>query len=713
MSESEGNLTPSKSVISVNLVNPVNNNNNENNTNNAFSKLDIFFQNQGDKEKILYEIYKSNRPLNYSELKEMTHVSNPSIIKQRNEDLFNESKEKGIIYLALSDYGKELIESIIKAYQFKNKKKEEIKTQDDMILEFKKFLETINKSTFKEGHVRGILDIDITSLREYNYDIYDKLLNEPEETIQLFKGALEDYSIEKLKLNLFNFPESCNLHVEDIRADHLNQLWAFDVFVKQLSEVRPQCIAAKFECPSCGTVISILQIERKFREPTRCSCSRKVGFKLISKDMVDSARALVEDIPGETSSSRFSKLSVFLKDNLVSKENINKIYPGSRIKIVGILKEVPVPIQSGGIQTRFDTALEAISIENSQVDIKLTKEDEKQILELSQRLSNPEKDEKGIKPLTDLAAPYIKYQDSVKEGLLCVAASGGNKFCSDGTIIKNTLNALVLGDPGIAKTKMSQAIANATPRSAYANAATASTVGLTASAVMDEYSKTWVIEGGLLVLHNNGMVIIDEVDKMDPENLLKMHEPMSEQTVTINKANIHATLPANTSVVMMANPKYGVFSNSSLHEQFNIPISLVNRCDLIFALRDNPDPEKDKKIAESILKRDQESKSNKAIEPTFLSKYMHKVHSIPMPIIDSTNHDLIISNYVGLRKRISSGIKTWVNARYVNAMISLCKAYARLRLSDKVEQIDFNRAKKLLEDSYDNLGVLSLEGSRQ
>ena len=68
-----------------------------------------------------------------------------------------------------------------------------------------------------------------------------------------------------------------------MRSKHLNELIVVEGIIRQSSDVRPQVVNAKFECPSCGTILSVLQIERKFREPMRCSCGRKGGFKLLVK----------------------------------------------------------------------------------------------------------------------------------------------------------------------------------------------------------------------------------------------------------------------------------------------------------------------------------------------------------------------------------------------------------------------------------------------
>ena len=158
--------------------------------------------------------------------------------------------------------------------------------------------------------------------------------------------------------------------------------------IRQSSDVRPQVVNAKFECPSCGTILSVLQIERKFREPMRCSCGRKGGFKLISKEMVDTQRLVIEETPESLSGGEQPKrINVFVKEDLVEPKMEEKTTPGSRVKVIGVLKEVPVPFHSGGLSTRFELAIETnniISMEETFEELDISEEDEKQIIEISQ-----------------------------------------------------------------------------------------------------------------------------------------------------------------------------------------------------------------------------------------------------------------------------------------------------------------------------------------
>ena len=199
---------------------------------------------------------------------------------------------------------------------------------------------------------------------------------------------------------------------------------------------------------NCGTIMSVLQIEKKFREPPRCSCGRRGGFKLISKEMVDTQRLVVEEAPESLSGGEQPKrINVFVKEDLVEPKMEEKTTPGSRIKVIGILKEVPIPLQSGGLSTRFELAIEAnnvIPLEETFGELDITDEDEKQILELSE-------DPMVFENLARSITPSIWGYEEIKKSLVLQLFSGVQKVHSDGQKSRGDIHILLIGDPGVAK----------------------------------------------------------------------------------------------------------------------------------------------------------------------------------------------------------------------------------------------------------------------
>lgn len=152
------------------------------------------------------------------------------------------------------------------------------------------------------------------------------------------------------------------LKIEEIRSNHIDEEVEVDGRVIQMSEVRPQIVSAKFECPACGAVIEVQQVDKKFREPSRCSCGREGKFRLLSKTMMDAQRLVIEDLDTIHRENCKHKIAVFITEDLCSYENQKKMLPGKRIKVKGVLTTKEIEFD-GGICVRADWVIESKIIE--------------------------------------------------------------------------------------------------------------------------------------------------------------------------------------------------------------------------------------------------------------------------------------------------------------------------------------------------------------
>ena len=196
------------------------------------------------------------------------------------------------------------------------------------------------------------------------------------------------------------------------------------------------------------------------------------------------------------------------------------------------------------------------------------------------------------------------------------------KELEDKTRIRGDIHILIVGDPGIGKSQMLKFVSKLAPRGIYTSGKGTSGVGLTAAAVRDEFGG-WSLEAGALVLGDRGNVCVDELDKMRPEDRSAIHEALEQQTISIAKAGIMATLNSRCSVLAAANPKFGRFDQyKSIAEQINLPSTILSRFDLTFVIEDKPDVENDKKLAAHILKIHKDNSIHFDIEPELLRKYI-------------------------------------------------------------------------------------------
>ena len=579
------------------------------------------------------------------------------------------------------------------------------------IEKFKDFVESSYKKRLYDLIRKGesYLLIDFSELLQFDHELADELLEEPEETIKAAEVAITflDLPSDVLKRIRFrNLPESQKVFIKDIRSLHINNFVIVEGIVRQSSDVRPQVTLAKFECPSCGNSISIPQLDTKFKEPSRCSCGRRGKFRLLSKDLVDVQRLVIEEVPESLEGGEQPKrMAVFIKEDLVEPKMEKKTTPGTKIRVYGIVKEVPLISKTGGQSTRYDLMIDCNyiePIEESFEEIDISEEDEIAITDLAN-------DPLIYDKLINSIAPSIYGHQDVKEALILQLFGGVRKHKDDGTKTRGDLHILLVGDPGTGKSAQLQFISKIAPKGRFISGKGATSAGITASIVKDEFLRGWALEAGAMVLANKGIAVIDELDKMGAEDRSALHEAMEQQQITINKANIQATLKAETTVLAAANPKLGRFDPyKPIAAQIDLPPTLINRFDLIFPIRDLPNREIDDKIASHVLAMHKQPKSIESpINPKLLKKYLSYSKQRIFPKLSNAAIEEIKEFYVSLRNSSQSeeGIKAIpISARQLEALVRLSEASARARLSETVTRDDAKRAIRLLKHCLMQVG---------
>ncbi len=549
------------------------------------------------------------------------------------------------------------------------------------------------------------LNVQFPDLIKFDPDIADALLEQPEEVLKGAEIAIEQFdvpggidAVRGFAVRFFNLPESSKLMIRNIRSQHLGKFLLFDGVVRQKSDVRPQVTEAKFECPSCGNTISMLQLDNKFKEPTRCSCGRKGKFRLLSKVLVDAQGIVLEEAPEQLDGGEQPKrINVFLKNDLVSPLSEKRTNPGSRIHIAGLIKEVPIITRSGAQSTRFDLLIEANSVTSIQeefTDIAITPEDEEKIKELA-------KDPALTKKLVNSMAPSIYGHDMVKEALLLQLMGGVRKKHDDGVVRRGDIHILLVGDPGAAKSQLLKRMTVVAPKARYVTGKGASGAGLSATVVKDEFLQGWSLEAGALVLANKGLCCIDEMDKMKEEDGWAMHEALEQQSVTISKANIQASLRCETTVLAAANPKFGRFDPyDTVANQIDLPPTLINRFDLIFAIKDIPDAKKDEKLASFMLELHKNNIETPPVDTKFLRKYIAYAKKNYVPTLTDDAIEELKEYFIKMRSSAGTGASARavpISARQLEGLVRLSEGHAKMHLRDKVTKKDAKRAIDLLD----------------
>jgi len=296
-------------------------------------------------------------------------------------------------------------------------------------------------------------------------------------------------------------------------------------------------------------------------------------------------------------------------------------------------------------------------------------------------------------------APSIYGYREIKEGIAYLLFGGVPKVLPDGIRIRGDINILLVGDPGTAKSQLLQYVARIAPRGIYTSGKGSTAAGLTAAVVKDRTTGDWYLEAGALVLADGGIACVDEIDKMRNEDRVAMHEVMEQQTVSIAKAGIVATLNARTSILASANPTLGRFvEQKPVIENVNLPITILSRFDLIFPIKDKPDEEIDTKMSEHILKLHQVRGyvTSPPIEPELLKKYIAYVRKNIKPKISDEALEKIKRYYVEMRKTGKEGGSIPITPRQLEALVRMTEARAKMALREVATEADADAAIKLM-----------------
>ncbi len=282
-----------------------------------------------------------------------------------------------------------------------------------------------------------------------------------------------------------------------------------------------------------------------------------------------------------------------------------------------------------------------------------------------------------------------------------IEVPGAHRFLANGIVSHNT-----------AKSQLLRYVAEVAPRGIYTSGKGATAAGLTAAAVKDDFAGgRWVLEAGMLVLADGGMAAIDELDKMTPEDRSAMHEVLEQGTVSIAKAGITSTLNARCPVLAAANPKWGRFSpDRTISEQIDLPPTLLSRFDVIFSIKDVPNQDRDRRLANRILASHREGEvagvggvgvaaEVAPFSPDFLKKYIAYARRNVRPILSAEALLTLEDFYVKVRHMGEEpNAPVPITARQLEALVRLSEAAARARLSNVVEQEDAKRATQIMEN---------------
>ena len=587
---------------------------------------------------------------------------------------------------------------------------------------------------------RCSLIVSYADLQTFNPEFAQYVVTNPQNSISTGQKDLRKYcrSMGKKEINVFlrlqDLPKDQQRPIDKIRSEDIGQLLGVDAIVSRISGVRPRLFEAAFQC-TCGAIWKEMQPnEQQLIEPMWCSnhgddhgCGLKrpnLRFTLVPQQsqMVNTQFIELQQPPEQMKGGgQTDRISCIADHDLAG-----QLSPGDRVIANGELfvrtkkkggKETPV----------FDIFLQLLSIERQNIpleEVHISEEEEQEIKDLASR--------SDIKDLLENSiAPSIFGYGEIKRSLVLQLFGGVSRKNPDGTRLRGDIHILLLGDPGVAKSQMLHFMSQISPRGRFTSGMSASSAGLTAAAVQDSTSDgRWTLEAGVLPLADQGLAAIDEFDKMGEGDRSSMHEAMEQQTISISKAGINATLSTRCAVLAAANPKGGNrfntdFDDHPFNTQVNIAPALLTRFDVIWLITDTITGAEDERIAGHImntraaavsetlieegaeadpasasakLETDKSADGKEIIGRDLFRKYIAYTKRNVHPILDADARIRIQEYYVETRrKKGPSHDSVAISPRSLEALARLAEASAKIRLSQVASREDAENAIMITE----------------
>lgn len=558
------------------------------------------------------------------------------------------------------------------------------------------------------SHNKKHIIINFSEIAEFDPDLADLFLDKPEETLSMTKEAIkqfheQDEDIYEIMPRLINLTTPNHISIGSRRKDKLEKLVQMTGLIKRKTNPEPKVTELIYLCtnPSCNfseDKITVPQLEQKIHRLKACpKC--KSAIEIVGTTEEDTQLLILEDDISlmDDATANIHSIKCVLQKDLTDVQNtkINDI--GTRISVIGILKAESKLSKGGAESVDKIYYIKVNNILNDELidEQRLSKADIEEIKEFAKK-ENP------LEELKNNFLPEIKGYPTIKEALL-LQLFGGLKSKNK----RAESHILLLGDPGVAKSKMTELQSKYAKKSMYSSGSGSSKAGLTGAVIKDELTGDFVLEAGAMAKASGGIMGIDEMDKMNEDDTGVMHEAMENGKITINKANINATVNCNCSVLACANPKFGRFDmDVSISKQIAFPPSLLSRFDLIFIMRDIPDEKRDNLIAGHILDGYSEENEEQTIDVHFFKKYIQycKENYNPMP----TNEVKQYFKKQYSEKRQNSKI-TQMTARQLEGWVRFASAIAKANMTNDISIEHAKRAIEIFDFTREQLGESNIE----
>ncbi|VDM97779.1 unnamed protein product [Thelazia callipaeda] len=588
-----------------------------------------------------------------------------------------------------------------------------------------------------------LLEISIDDLKGFNealsmklYQFPTRLLNSLEEAAKLvadevMQGVEDAPEIHDIQVTLRS--EKLPSSIRQLKSTQVSQLVKLSGIIVAASQVKAKAVRISIQCRTCRHIVNNLGLKPGldgFTLPRTCGANQTAQLQRCPVDpyhiMPDKCQCTdyqtlkLQENPEDVPHGEMPRHMQLYCDRLLT----DRVTPGNRVTVVGVysikrMAQKQVKVIKGirvlecflsifstefDLQKSMDRTLSGIRAPYIRVLGIHVETSGPGRVEQRQFTSEEEKTFKDLAAKSDLydiitrsIAPSIYGAEDIKKSIACLLFGGSRKRLPDGLTRRGDINILLLGDPGTAKSQLLKFVEKVAPIAVYTSGKGSSAAGLTASVNRDPQSRSFIMEGGAMVLADGGIVCIDEFDKMREDDRVAIHEAMEQQTISIAKAGITTTLNARCSVLAAANSVYGRWDDSKGDENIDFMPTILSRFDMIYIVKDTHDVIRDATLAKHVISVHVNASTNLPQEHMvegelsleLLKKYIAYCRATCAPRLSVTASKKLIHNYVRLRNPVMDGNQKHlpstrsaipITVRQLEAVIRIGESLAKMEL---------------------------------